>query len=362
VTTTEPTDRPGDTAAGSQATAPANGPGVLAARILAVTIVAVTLLFLLNNHLTYWVSWPGVEVFLSHQEWFGLAPLKSPLEGSAVVLGWLQFLGYPGALAGAVVYVLLSRSRALRADAAFLSAFAAYLVRAAFWAVFIVGLADMLISFLRVEGFLEGWVGKALTTELGRPTFRGTYVHWPLIGVAFVVAGLTRGLGFIWLALLVVLAEFQIVISRFVFSYEQAFMGDLVRFWYAALFLFASAHALIDDGHVRVDVFYAHFSERGKAWTNGIGSLLLGIPLCWVILTLGMWAKGSSLNSPLLSFEISQSGFGMYTKYMMAGFLVVFALSMTIQFASYFLEAVADLRGDPGHRETHDDLGIVPHR
>jgi TRAP-type mannitol/chloroaromatic compound transport system permease small subunit len=177
-----------------------------------------------------------------------------------------------------------------------------------------------------------------------------------------VIAAFTRGLGFTWLALLVVIAEFQIVISRFVFSYEQVFMGDLVRFWYAALFLFASAHALIDDGHVRVDVLYAHFSKRGKAWTNGLGSLLLGIPLCWVILTQGMWTKGSSLNSPLISFEISQSGYGMYTKYMMAGFLVVFALSMTIQFASYFLEAVADLRRDPGHRETHDDDGLTLHR
>ena len=52
----------------------------------------------------------------------------------------------------------------------------------------------------------------------------------------------SKGLGFIWLALLVVVAEFLIVITRFVFSYEQAFMGDLVRFWYAALFLFASAN------------------------------------------------------------------------------------------------------------------------
>ncbi len=159
-----------------------------------------------------------------------------------------------------------------------------------------------------------------------------------------------------------VVAEFQIVISRFVFSYEQGFMGDLVRFWYAALFLFASAHALIDDGHVRVDVLYAHFTQKGKAWTNAVGSVLLGIPLCWVILTQGMWTKGSSLNSPLLSFEISQSGFGMYTKYMMAGFLVVFAVTMTIQFASYFLEAIADLRDEPGHKEGHGDVGLVLHR
>ncbi len=163
--------------------------------------------------------------------------------------------------------------------------------------------------------------------------------------LAALLAAVLRRISFSWLALLVVLAEFQIVISRFVFSYEQAFMGDLVRFWYAALFLLASAYTLIHEGHVRVDVFYVGFSERGQARTNVAGCLLLGWPLCWVILGTGLWGRGSSLNSPMLSFEISQSGYGMYIKYIMAGFLVVYAVSMIIQFASYFLENVAVLRG-----------------
>ena len=325
-------------------------------------IVAITLVFLLNNHVTFWLDWPGVPMFLSHQGWFGFEPSNASLDGGAVTRGWMQFSSYLGSLVVVIAYVLLTPTRTLRADSERLSTFAAYIVRAAFWAVLIVGLVDTAISFLRVEGLLSQIVGETLTKELGRPIFRGTYVHWPLILLACVIALFVRGLGFPWLALLVVIAEFQIVISRFVFSYEQAFMGDLVRFWYAALFLFASAYALIDEGHVRVDVLYARFSMRGKAWTNCLGSLFLGIPLCWVILTQGMWTRGSSINSPLLSFEISQSGFGMYTKYMMAGFLIVFAVSMTVQFASYVLSAVADLRGEPGHRDTHGDSGLVPHR
>ncbi len=361
MTPTEAVDPSTEPTAGGTAGTSGGGPGALAARAFAGAIVALTLVFLLNNHLTYWNGWPGVPALLSHLGWSSVQPL-SPMGGGAVALGWLQFLSYPAAVVAVIALVMRTPGRALRADADVLSALAAYIVRAAFWAVLIVGIADVAISFLRVEGFLEAWVGAELTTQLGRPSFRGTYVHWPLILVSLVVAFFVRGLGFTWLALLVVVAEFQIVISRFVFSYEQGFMGDLVRFWYAALFLFASAYALIDDGHVRVDVLYAHFSTKGKAWTNAVGSVLLGIPLCWVILTQGMWTKGSSLNSPLLSFEISQSGFGMYTKYMMAGFLVIFALTMTIQFASYFLDAVADLREEPGHKEGHGDVGLVLHR
>ena len=176
-------------------------------------------------------------------------------------------------------------------------------------------------------------------------------MHLPLIALAFIIAAFTRTLGFTWLALLVVVAELQIVIGRFIFSYEQAFMGDIVRFWYGALFLFASAYTLIEEGHVRVDVIYAGLSERRKGLINAIGSVLLGMSLCMVIISVGMSSKTSIINSALINFEVSQAGFGMYIKYLMAGFLGIFAISMLLQFAGYMLDGIADWRGDPGKRQ-----------
>ena len=88
-----------------------------------------------------------------------------------------------------------------------------------------------------------------------------------------------------------------------------------------ALFLFASAYTLIEEGHVRVDVFYAGFTDKRKGLINAIGSILLGMSMCWVILIVGMDSKAAVINSPVMNFEVSQSGFGMYTKYLMAGFL-----------------------------------------
>ena len=93
---------------------------------------------------------------------------------------------------------------------------------------------------------------------------RITFIHFPLILISFVIGYFTRTVGFIWLAVLVVGSEFSIVLSRFIFEYEQAFQGDLVRFWYSALYLFAAAYALMHEGHVRVDVLYTSFSERKK--------------------------------------------------------------------------------------------------
>ena len=217
-------------------------------------------------------------------------------------------------------------------------AITAYIVRAAFWAVLLVGLADAVVSFLRVEGFLPALVGNKLTIDLGRSSFRGTGCTFPLIVLGIVIAIFHRGLGFPWLALLVVAAELLIVISRFIFSYEQAFMGDLVRFWYGALFLFASAYTLLEEGHVRVDVLYAGFNDRTKGIVNAIGCILLGMSLCWVIIIYGMGSQSAVINSPLLSFEVTQTGFGMYVKYWMAGFLAIFAITMLLQFSGYFLE------------------------
>jgi len=290
-----------------------------------VTLIA---LFLLGNYLHYWRDWPA---FFS---------------GAAA---WMQWLG-AAAIAAAVLWrVRANSARSPRDDAAMYARAGAYLIRAAFWGVFLIGLCDALISFLRVEDLLEIITGKALAIELGKPRFRGMYVHYPLLAAALLIAAFSKSAGYIWLAVLVVMAEFLVVVSRFVFSYEQAFMGDLVRFWYAALFLFASAHTLAQEGHVRVDVLYANFSARAKAMSNTAGALLLGLPLCWTIMLQGTSGKGASIVSPLLGFEISQSGYGMYVKYLMAGFLLVFAVSMALQFISAFLENAEQLR-EPSER------------
>lgn len=320
-------------------------------RAIALTIVALALAFIFNNYLIFWRDWPGITNLFSQQGWFGFEPLQKPLEKEAITLGWLQLASYLALIVIVAGYVLMTRDRPLRVDSARLSALASYIIRVAFWAVLLIGLIDSVISFLHVEGLLTGVVGDELGKELGQSRFRGTFVHYPLILVSLVIAYFVRTLGFTWLALLVVLAEFQIVIVRFIFSYEQAFLGDLVRFWYAALFLFASAYTLLEEAHVRVDVLYTGFTPRGKARINALGSILLGVPLCWTILALGMWSKATVINGPLLVFETTQSGFGLYVKYLMAGFLAVYALSMMVQFTSYFLSNLAELRGEPDDQQ-----------
>ena len=103
-------------------------------------------------------------------------------------------------------------------------------------------------------------------------------------------------------------------------------------------YLFASAYALIHEGHVRVDVLYSSFSERKKAWTNLLGSALLGVPLVLIVLFLGLNGKASIINGPVVAFEVTQQGSnGLYLLYLMAVYLAVFAVTMLLQFTSYFM-------------------------
>ena len=309
-------------------------------RIFSYSILAITFVFLVNNVLTVWFDWPGIKQLFSQYGLFGFKKLSKPLEGSTLTFSFIQLLFYIAALLMVIFYVFKSIKQTLESDAKILTKFTAYIIRSSFWAVLIVGIADAIVSFMVVEKLTGPILGEYLRVKLVIPNFRITYVHFPLILISFVVGYFTRTVGFIWLAILVVASEFSIVLSRFIFEYEQAFQGDLVRFWYSALYLFASAYALMHEGHVRVDVLYTGFSERKKAWTNSIGSLVLGIPLCLTVIFLGMVNKASIINGPVISFEITQQGSnGLYLLYLMAIYLAVFAVTMLTQFTSYFMSS-----------------------
>jgi TRAP-type mannitol/chloroaromatic compound transport system permease small subunit len=324
------------TAVSADAETPVRGEPAPLVRCFGWSMLTLLVAFMANNILTVSFGFPGTRAAF----------------GGGGAFAYLQLALYLAAIVVAVLFVYSAGQRSLRRDAKVISNFNAFLIRGCFWAVLLVGVVDASIAFMRVERLLPLLFDQEMTQALGRARFVGPYVHVPLIVLGFVIALFTRTLGFTWLALMIVVAELLIVISRFVFSYEQALMGDLVRYWYAALFLFASAYTLLDEGHVRVDVLYAGFSSRQRGIVNAIGAILLGLTTSWVIIAIGFGGKQAIINSPVANFEISQTGsVGMFIKYQMAAFLGVFAITMLIQFVSYLFEAVADWRDEPGGRE-----------
>ena len=250
-----------------------------------------------------------------------------------------------------VMVVLKNKSISLRKEAELLHVINVYLIRSCFWVIFLVGLVDITIAFFRVEKIFEVFFTKEFSSNFTRPIFVGTFIHIPLILVGFILGKFTKTLGFHWLSLLIVISELLIVIARFIFSYEQTFMGDLVRYWYAGLFLFASAYTLYEEGHVRVDIFYQGLQNKTKGLVNSVGSIVLGVSTSMTIIFIGFNGKQSIINSPILNFEITQQGsVGMFIKYHLAMFLGVFGITMLIQFISYFFESLADYYGEKGKR------------
>tara|TARA_A100001011_G_scaffold11230_1_gene12331 strand:- start:169 stop:1089 length:921 start_codon:yes stop_codon:yes gene_type:complete len=293
-------------------------------KFISISLILIVAAFLINNYLTFAGDWPGAFT----------------LDQSINIYSLIQILLYIFAILAPLVFVFKNKhlSNLILADD--LEKINDFIIRFGFWSVFIIGIVDAVISFLIIEGFLEFLLGKSWSIKFSNNTFRAPYVHFPLLFISLFIAYYFKSLNFYWLAFLVVIAEFQIVILRFVFSYEQTLMSDLVRFWYGSLFLFGSYYTLIKDGHVRVDVLYTNFSEKNKARVNLFGSLILGIPLCLTIFFLGMYCKQCVLNQPIMNFETSQSTQGMNIKYLMAGFLIIFALTMLIQFIIYSLRSL----------------------
>jgi len=86
-----------------------------------------------------------------------------------------------------------------------------------------------------------------------------------------------------WFALAMVLLQFVIVVLRYVFGISYIFLNEGVLYLHASLFMLGAGYTLLVDKHVRVDIFYAERSPRGKALIDIFGHLLLLIPSMLVL-------------------------------------------------------------------------------
>lgn len=90
------------------------------------------------------------------------------------------------------------------------------------------------------------------------------------------------------------------VLMRYLFNFSLIWMGELEIYFFALCFLLGAAYAFKHDSHVRVDLFYSKFSEKGKARVNLIGGLLFLIP--WTVIIIIV-----SSRYAYFSFKIGES-------------------------------------------------------
>lgn len=158
----------------------------------------------------------------------------------------------------------------------------------------------------------------------------------PLLALADGIDAAARllGRGVKWLAVLLVLVQFTVVVIRYAFGSSFIMMQESVVYIHAALFMLAIGYVYLLDAHVRVDFFYANWSEKKKAWTDLIGVLVTVLPFCWLL----VWASWGYVS---MSFRLGEGPMAVgglpllpYLKSLilvMAGLLALQGLSVMIR-------------------------------
>lgn len=109
-----------------------------------------------------------------------------------------------------------------------------------------------------------------------------------------------------WLALIMVLVQFCIVIGRYVFGFNSIAAQESVLYMHATLFMLGAGFTLLVDKHVRVDVFYAKVTDRARRRIDILGHIFLLIPSMTALL---YWSWPSVRNSwKILEGPISVGG------------------------------------------------------
>lgn len=134
-----------------------------------------------------------------------------------------------------------------------------------------------------------------------------------------IVDGLSEKLGYLfaWSTLLLVLIVSYDVITRYVFNISSVAIQELEWHLFSIIFLGGAAYTLKKNEHVRVDVIYTLYSKKTQAWINLIGTILLLIPFCLIVI----W---SSQNFVMMSFtikETSPDAGGLPARYLLKGFI-----------------------------------------
>ena len=155
------------------------------------------------------------------------------------------------------------------------------------------------------------------------------------------------GLTVCWLALLMVLLQFAIVILRYLFGISYIFAQETVLYMHAALFMLGAGYTLLADEHVRVDIFYSRLGRRGRAFVDLLGGLVLLLPSMLVLL----WVTWPLVRRSWAIFEGPISVGGIPASFLLKSLIPAFSVLLIIQGVSLILSSsIRQFGGDRPER------------
>lgn len=163
------------------------------------------------------------------------------------------------------------------------------------------------------------------------------------------------GKTFSWATTIMVWIIFGLVIMRYGLGIFSQKASELTTYFFAISFLMASGYAFKNENHVRVDLFYAKWSDKRKAWVNLLGGILFLLPWCIVsIIVCFEYAMTSFTRG-----EVSDQPSGLPAVYILKFILLFGFVLLIIQGVSSMLRAIAVINGtlhytEPEEKEQSD--------
>jgi len=130
-----------------------------------------------------------------------------------------------------------------------------------------------------------------------------------------------------WCSLYIVVAEFAVVVLRYVLHVGSIQLQESVVYAHAGLFMLAAAWTLQVQGHVRVDVFYAQARPRTRALVDLIGAIIFLLPFAAALFALTL----PYVERSWLIFEGSPQPSGLPFVYLLKAIILVFAALIGLQ-------------------------------
>jgi len=144
-----------------------------------------------------------------------------------------------------------------------------------------------------------------------------------------------------WATLTLVVVQFAIVMINYLYSEGFIAVQESLTYMHSLVFLGAAGYTLLHNGHVRVDVFYTHMSEKGRAYINLIGTMLILFP---VLICIGVYALPFVSQSwQILEGSIETSG--LHIVYVLKSMILLFVVSTFIQGVSVSLHSILIIMG-----------------
>ncbi len=139
----------------------------------------------------------------------------------------------------------------------------------------------------------------------------------------------------IWLALILVLVQFFIVILRYIFGISFIEVQESVSIIHGILFMLAAGWVLQLDKHVRVDIFYSNWSYRAKLALNMVGAVFLLFPFVLVV-----WLYSWPYVAESWSVFEGSADTGLRVIYLQKTIILVFAFLLGMQGVSILLRGL----------------------